>query len=52
MAALPDMAPEQAAPASDNRVPLFGTWRAIYVAIAVSALLVMLLLRLFSRWPF
>lgn len=46
------MAPEPAPPASDDRVPLFGTWRAIYLCVAVSALVVMLLLRLFSRWPF
>jgi anti-sigma-K factor RskA len=37
---------------SDERVPLFGTWRAIYVAVAASALAVMALLALFSRWPF
>ena len=32
--------------------PLFGTWRAIYAAVALSALAVMALLALFSRWPF
>jgi anti-sigma-K factor RskA len=37
---------------SDDRVPLFGTWRAIYAAVAISALVVMALLALFSRWPF
>jgi hypothetical protein len=37
---------------SDERVPLFGTWRAIYAWVAVLALAVMLLLGLFSRWRF
>ncbi len=36
----------------DDRVPLFGTWRAIHAAVALSALAVMVLLALFSRWPF
>jgi len=33
-------------------VPFFGTWRAIYGAVAACALLVMALLALFSRWRF
>jgi hypothetical protein len=37
---------------ADDRVPLFGTWPAIYWAVAVCALAVMALLALFSRWPF
>lgn len=37
---------------SDDRVPLFGTWGAIHAAVALSALAVMALLALFSRWPF
>jgi hypothetical protein len=36
----------------DDRVPVFGTWRAIYASVIVSALLVMALVLLFSRWPF
>jgi anti-sigma-K factor RskA len=36
----------------DDRVPLFGTWRAIHAAVALCAALVMALLALFSRWPF
>ncbi|HSD28849.1 MAG TPA: hypothetical protein VLL75_16225 [Vicinamibacteria bacterium] len=36
----------------DDRVPVFGTWRAIHVAVVACALLVMVLLALFSRWPF
>jgi len=37
---------------ADDRVPLFGTWLAIYAAVAACALAVMALLALFSRWPF
>jgi hypothetical protein len=36
----------------DNRVPLFGTWPVIYGAVVVSAVVVMVLLVLFSGWPF
>jgi len=46
------MSPPRPTEPSDERVPLFGTWRAIYAWVAVSALAVMLLLVLFSRWPF
>ena len=38
-------------PEDDDRVPLFGTWRAIYTAVAVTAVVVMGLLVLFSGWP-
>ena len=38
--------------ADDGPVPVFGTWRAIYTAVVVSALAVMLLVALFSRWPY
>jgi len=38
--------------ASDDRVPVFGTWRAIHAAVLACAALVMVLLALFSRWPF
>jgi hypothetical protein len=43
---------EDGQPAPDETVPVFGSWRAIYAAVAVSALAVMLLLALFSAWPF
>lgn len=35
-----------------ERVPIFGTWRRIYVAVLVNALLVMALVAAFSagRW--
>jgi hypothetical protein len=46
------MSSSQAPDPDAERVPLFGTWRAIYTAVALSALAVMLLLALFSRWPF
>ena len=36
----------------DGPVPVFGTWRAIYTAVVMSALAVMLLVALFSRWPY
>jgi hypothetical protein len=36
----------------DGPVPLFGTWRAIYTAVVVSALVVMALVALFSRWSY
>lgn len=39
-------------PDDEAPVPVFGTWRAIHAAVALSALLVMALLALFSRWPF
>jgi hypothetical protein len=35
-----------------ERVPLFGSWRAIHAAVILCALTVMALLALFSRWPF
>lgn len=46
------MNPERPPKASDDHVPLFGTWRAIYGAVAACAIVVMALLALFSRWPF
>jgi hypothetical protein len=39
-------------PPPDDRVPFFGTWRAIHAAVIACALVVMALLALFSRWPF
>jgi len=36
----------------DDRVPFFGTWPVIYGAVVVSAVVVMLLVALFSGWPF
>ncbi|MGE5126286.1 MAG: hypothetical protein ACM3PV_08345 [Betaproteobacteria bacterium] len=36
----------------DARVPLFGTWTAIHLAVIACALGVMALLAAFSRWPF
>ena len=39
-------------PEPDELVPIFGTWRAIYFAVAVSALVVMGLIALFSAWPY
>ncbi len=45
------MASRPAPPSPDDVVPVFGSWRAIYAAVAVSAVVVMLLLGLFARWP-
>jgi hypothetical protein len=39
-------------PDDEGRVPLFGTWPRIYAAVIVSAIVVMSLLAVFSRWPF
>jgi len=39
-------------PGDDGRVPLFGTWSAIYAAVVLCALVVMGLAALFSRWPY
>jgi hypothetical protein len=39
-------------PEPDETVPIFGTWRAIYSAVAVSALVVMGLIAAFSVWPY
>ena len=36
----------------DGPVPFFGTWTALYAAVVVSALVVMGLVALFSRWPY
>jgi hypothetical protein len=33
-------------------VPLFGTWPRIYAAVVISALVVMGLVAVFSRWDF
>ena len=35
----------------EGPVPLFGTWRAIYTAVVATAVAVMVLLTLFSGWP-
>jgi hypothetical protein len=39
-------------PDDHDPVPIFGTWRAIYAAVVVCALLVMGLVALFSSWPY
>ena len=44
--------PPERRPDDDGPVPVFGSWRAIYTAVALSAVAVMALLALFSRWPF
>jgi hypothetical protein len=44
--------PELHAPSDDEPVPVFGSWKAIYGAVVVCAVLVMLAVAAFSRWPF
>jgi hypothetical protein len=39
-------------PDDDDPVPIFGSWRAIYTAVVVWALIVMGLVALFQRWPY
>ncbi len=42
-------APER--PDDEERVPLFGSWPVIHGAVIVCAVVVMVLLAVFSRWP-
>ena len=44
--------PETTEPEDQDRVPLFGTWRAIHLAVLLWAALVIALLAVFGRWPF
>jgi hypothetical protein len=36
----------------EETVPFFGSWRAIYTAVIVCALLAIALITVFSRWPY
>ena len=36
----------------EDRVPIFGTWRRIYAAVVVAAVLVMAMIAVFSWWPY
>jgi hypothetical protein len=42
----------QASDADDDPVPIFGTWRGIYTAVVVCALLFMGFVAVFSNWPY
>jgi hypothetical protein len=42
----------QEPPDDDQRVPLFGTWTRIYVAVLLNLVLMMAALFAFSRWPY
>ncbi len=33
-------------------MPLFGTWRRIYAAVLLNLAVMLVLLYLFSRWPY
>jgi hypothetical protein len=49
MQANPGRAPQ---PDDDDPVPIFGTWRGIYTAVIVCALLFMAFVAAFSYWPY
>ena len=40
-----------AAPEAEDPVPIFGSWPRIYAAVVVSALVVMALIAVFTRFP-
>ena len=46
------MLPEGDENSDSGRVPVFGTWRAIYASVIAANLLVITLVYLFSRFPF
>ncbi len=48
----PDMVPNGDDNSDTGRVPIFGTWRAIYASVIVANVLVMILIYLFSRFPY
>jgi len=39
-------------PRDEDTVPVFGTWRRIYAAVILCAVLVMGLVAVFSRWDY
>jgi hypothetical protein len=47
-----DPSPSEQSADESQRVPVFGSWRAIHTAVILCALTVMALLAIFSRWPF
>lgn len=46
------MLPEGDENSDSGRVPIFGTWKAIYASVIVANVIVMTLVYLFSRFPF
>jgi hypothetical protein len=46
------MQPPRPAPDEEERVPIFGTWPAIYAAVIVCAVVVMALIALFASWKY
>ena len=46
------MPPESDENSDSGRVPVFGTWKAIYLSVIAANLLVITLVYLFSRFPF
>jgi len=47
-----DQPPPKPAADDDDPVPIFGSWRAIYTAVIVVALICMALTAVFSHWPY
>jgi hypothetical protein len=39
-------------PFDEERVPVFRTWPRIYAAVLLNALVIMVLVYVFSRWPY
>jgi hypothetical protein len=39
-------------PEIDDPVPILGTWQRLYAAVVVSAVVVMILIAVFSYWAF
>jgi hypothetical protein len=44
--------PAGPAPDEMERVPIFGTWRAIYIGVIVTTVLTIALIAVFQRWPY
>jgi len=47
-----DQPPPKPAADDDDPVPIFGSWRRIYTAVIVVAVICMALSAVFSRWPY
>ena len=44
--------PSPVEPPDQGRVPVFGTWRAIYISVIVVNVIAMALVYLFSKFPY
>ena len=43
---------DAAVPEIDDPVPILGTWKRLYSAVLASAVVVMILIAVFTYWPF